>query len=259
MLDAIAGLSALTAGMITPVGLRRAYALTESTPASRTSPQAEDRLELTPGHIHDHGSTCPVCGTAAKSPDADASPTPTRDQQAPTGEKQSILAALGLWPTPAEQEKIEKLKQRDQEVRTHEQAHKAAGGQHAGAATYTYETGPDGRRYAVGGEVSVDISPVPGDPQATITKMQQIRRAALAPAQPSSQDRQVAAQASRIEAEARAELARKTSEASGPVRNNGQKHDEEMSNVDGTQPASPYTPEAAGEPGFKGSLLNIAI
>src|SRR5690606_2788786 len=41
---------------------------------------------------------------------------------------------------------------------------------------------------------------------ATIEKARQIRRAAQAPAEPSSTDRQVAAQAARMEAEARAEL-----------------------------------------------------
>ncbi|MEQ9335590.1 MAG: putative metalloprotease CJM1_0395 family protein, partial [Miltoncostaeaceae bacterium] len=30
--------------------------------------------------------------------------------------------------------------------------HAAAGGQYAGAPSFTYQTGPDGKRYAVGGE-----------------------------------------------------------------------------------------------------------
>ena len=78
-------------------------------------------------------------------------------------------------------------------VRAHEQAHKAAAGAHAkGGPTYEYQSGPDGKRYAVGGEVQIDTSPVPNDPQATIQKMQQVQRAANAPAEPSSQDRRVA-------------------------------------------------------------------
>ncbi|MGD8781495.1 MAG: putative metalloprotease CJM1_0395 family protein [Ignavibacteria bacterium] len=44
------------------------------------------------------------------------------------------------------------------------------------------------------------------DPEATIKKAQQIRRAALAPSEPSSQDRSVANQAAAMEAKARAEL-----------------------------------------------------
>ncbi|WP_206197899.1 putative metalloprotease CJM1_0395 family protein [Thiomicrospira sp. S5] len=102
---------------------------------------------------------------------------------------------------------ISELKSRDREVKAHEQAHLAAGGQHVtGGANYSYQTGPDGRRYAIGGEVGIDTSPVSGDPQATLAKAQQIRAAALAPAEPSSQDRKVAAQASQMAAEARADI-----------------------------------------------------
>ena len=102
---------------------------------------------------------------------------------------------------------VEELKARDQEVRTHEAAHLAAAGQHAkGGPTFDYQQGPDGKRYAVGGEVQIDTSKVPNDPEATIQKARQIRAAAMAPAEPSSQDRQVAAQAVQMESQARAEL-----------------------------------------------------
>ena len=77
-----------------------------------------------------------------------------------------------------------------------------------GAPTFQYVTGPNGRRYAVGGEVRIDTSPVKGDPEATLLKAQQIRRAALAPATPSAQDRSVAATASSLESQARQELLR---------------------------------------------------
>ncbi len=102
----------------------------------------------------------------------------------------------------------QELKARDREVRSHEQAHKAAGGAHAGGISLTTTTGPDGQEYATGGSVSIDASPVPGDPAATIAKMQQVRRAALAPANPSSADRRVATQAREHENEARAEQAK---------------------------------------------------
>jgi hypothetical protein len=106
-----------------------------------------------------------------------------------------------------EKRDLENLKARDREVRAHEAAHKAAAGNLArGGAQFEFDTGPDGRRYAVGGEVSIDTSKVSGDPQATISKAETIRRAANAPAQPSSQDRAVAAQATRMEAEAQQEL-----------------------------------------------------
>lgn len=95
----------------------------------------------------------------------------------------------------AEQKEIELLRQRDQEVKIHERAHATIGGQYASAPTYTYETGPDDRRYATDGEVNIDLTPIPNDPEATIDKMQQVYRAALAPTQPSTQDRIVAAEA----------------------------------------------------------------
>ncbi len=57
-----------------------------------------------------------------------------------------------------------------------------------------------------GGEVSIDSSPVPGDPEATARKAQTIKRAALAPREPSGQDRQVAAQAAQLEAQARQQI-----------------------------------------------------
>ena len=92
-------------------------------------------------------------------------------------------------------------------MRAHEAAHKASAGSFAkGGATFEYQTGPDGKRYAVGGEVSIDTSKIPNNPEATIRKAQTIRRAATAPAQPSSQDRNIAVQASKMEAEARQEI-----------------------------------------------------
>jgi hypothetical protein len=102
---------------------------------------------------------------------------------------------------------INELKLRDQEVRSHELAHASAGGSTTGAPSYTFEVGPDGKKYAVGGEVSVDLSTVNGNPRATITKMQKVHAAALAPANPSAQDTRVAATATRIILQAQSELA----------------------------------------------------
>ncbi|MEM7220185.1 MAG: putative metalloprotease CJM1_0395 family protein [Pseudomonadota bacterium] len=107
-----------------------------------------------------------------------------------------------------DERRINELNARDREVRAHEQAHLAAAGAHArGGIQFSYTRGPDQRLYATGGEVSIDTAPVRGDPQATLQKAQTIRRAALAPAQPSAQDRAVAAQAAQMATEARAELA----------------------------------------------------
>ena len=109
-----------------------------------------------------------------------------------------------------EVKQLRELRTRDREVRAHEQAHASVAGSLArGGPSYEYQRGPDGRQYAVGGSVSIDTSAVSGDPQATLAKAQQIKRAALAPAQPSSQDRAVAAAAAALEANARAELSQK--------------------------------------------------
>lgn len=108
---------------------------------------------------------------------------------------------------------VQKLQRRDAEVRAHEQAHLSTAGQYAaGGPTYTYQTGPDGKRYAIGGEVPIDISKE-STPEATIAKMRTVRRAALAPADPSPADRQIAAQASAIEAQATVE--KRTEDATG--------------------------------------------
>jgi hypothetical protein len=106
-----------------------------------------------------------------------------------------------------EARELEYLKRTDREVRAHEQAHIIAGGNLVrGGASFGYAAGPDGRLYAVSGEVSIDSAPVRDDPQATIQKMQQVVRAALAPARPSSQDRAVASAALKTQAEARQEV-----------------------------------------------------
>ena len=120
-------------------------------------------------------------------------------------EKSTTSSAHGL--TEAEQEQVDELKSRDREVKNHEQAHIAAGGSYVkGGASYEYQTGPDGRQYAVGGSVNIDTSPVPDDPEATIAKAQVVIKAALAPAEPSGQDQKVASQARQMMSDARQEL-----------------------------------------------------
>ena len=110
--------------------------------------------------------------------------------------------------TEVEERVVDELQQRDREVRQHEQAHlSAAGGLAQGGIQYQFQRGPDGRSYAVGGSVRIDTAPVPGDPAATVRKMAQVRRAALAPLEPSSTDRAVAQQASATASQARQELA----------------------------------------------------
>ena len=109
--------------------------------------------------------------------------------------------------TRVEQAVVQQLKLRDQEVRAHEQAHASVGGVHAGSASFTYTRGPNGALYATGGEVGISTSPVAGDPQATLQKARQVQAAALAPLNPSSQDRAVAARAGQMALDAQANLA----------------------------------------------------
>jgi hypothetical protein len=134
-----------------------------------------------------------------------------------------------------QKQQVNQLKKRDAEVKAHEQAHMAAGGGVVqGGASYQYARGPDGKQYAVGGEVKIDLSSEK-TPEATIRKMQQVRRAALAPAQPSGADRSVAAQASQIEAQARMELHAKGEESLN-------KSDETSPSEASGSKASPSTP-----------------
>lgn len=114
-----------------------------------------------------------------------------------------------------DQATLQELQSRDREVRTHEQAHLAAAGQYArGGASFVYQRGPDGKVYAVGGEVSIDLSSE-SSPQATVAKMQTVMRAALAPAQPSATDRQVASQAAARLNQAQQQIQQQQMEESG--------------------------------------------
>ncbi len=123
-------------------------------------------------------------------------------------------------------EEVEKLRKRDREVKSHEQAHLAVAGIYARGVHYEYRRGPDGRLYAVGGEVDIDTSPVPNDPQATIRKAQIIQRAALAPVDPSSQDRAVYAMAVQMEIKAQQELLQEQREKTEKKYNENEKKSE---------------------------------
>ena len=143
---------------------------------------------------------------------------PEKPENPATGRK-----ANGEPLSEAEQRQVAELKKTDAKVRAHEQAHAAAGGPYASAPSYEFTTGPDGKRYATSGEVQIDVSPEK-DPEATIRKMDIVIRAALAPADPSAQDKQVARQAQQQRAQAQVELSKQREaerrEASGNAREN---------------------------------------
>jgi len=100
-----------------------------------------------------------------------------------------------------EERLVKDLSSRDSEVKAHEAAHQAAGGGMTGAASYTYQQGPDGKMYAIGGEVSIS-SPKGSSPEETIKNARQIAAAAMAAGNPSPQDFAIASSARLMEMQA---------------------------------------------------------
>ena len=135
--------------------------------------------------------------------DSSADPESSRSR---AGHEVDRILKTGDDLSTGERERVAELKKVDREVRTHEQAHLTRAGPYVpGGPTFTYVTGPDGRQYAVAGEVKLDMSPEE-DPEATLRKAEAIQAAAVAPAEPSGQDRAVAAKAQRMAREAEREL-----------------------------------------------------
>ncbi|MDR0634962.1 MAG: hypothetical protein LBF91_08300 [Azoarcus sp.] len=167
----------------------------------------------------------------------------------PVGARRGNERADGL--SAADQRRIEEMKATDRAVRAHEAAHMAAGGSLVtSGASYSYETGPDGQRYAVAGEVGIDTSKG-RTPEETLIRADRIRAAALAPADPSAQDRAVAAAAAQMAAEARAEIARANmaeSKADAPPEN-GKRNDA----------AGPSSPARGGENPERAAAFGQAI
>lgn len=105
-----------------------------------------------------------------------------------------------------EQQEISQLKITDAKVRAHEHAHKStAAGLTTSGPNYEYETGPDGQKYAVAGDVNVGYQHS-SDPRVNLRNAQKLKAAALAPAEPSSQDRSVARKADMEIAKAQQEI-----------------------------------------------------
>jgi len=132
---------------------------------------------------------------------------------------------------------VTELQARDSEVRAHEAAHQAAGGGMTGGASYSYQKGPDGRMYAIGGEVSISTKGG-STPQEAIANARQVQAAAMAPANPSGQDYAVATSAKVMEMKAQQELAKEQQakmlgeKEYGSTENNVQQGDSKTSNKD---------------------------
>ncbi|WP_081949092.1 putative metalloprotease CJM1_0395 family protein [Litchfieldella xinjiangensis] len=219
---------------IAPVVNHAAIALRQTTqvsPAGRSASAPEGRpgSQVTGGAAHVEEVRSRQAGYRFESPATPSSRTAqdeTKEGQAPVytakGEEPDPQRHQGVAPRAPNGESLsveqlahlEQLKVTDRAVRQHEMAHQIAGGAYSGGASYEYEVGPDGKRYAVAGEVSIDCGPIKGDPQATIAKMEKVIAAALAPADPSTQDRKVAAMARQALLSARLELAQLQSEMS---------------------------------------------
>ncbi len=174
------------------------------------SPESQARQNQT-GNKQESESTPPNNSEPAKESENLKSPA---DKAEKSDNEKSSVDDL----TEEERRQVNDLKKRDAEVKAHEQAHIAAGGAYvSGGASYEYEQGPDHQNYAVGGEVSIDTS-AENTPEATIRKMQIVKRAALAPQKPSGQDRSVAAQAAQAESRARIELRQQRTEEAAEKR-----------------------------------------
>lgn len=122
----------------------------------------------------------------------------------------STSAQKGNGSNPDFSAKISRLEERDREVKAHEKAHRDVAGQYAGSISLdSFITGPDGKRYADSGHVSIDTSEISGDPEATVKKMETVEEAALAPAtfsELSPEDLTVAAEAREKKAKAQWQL-----------------------------------------------------
>lgn len=175
--------------------------------AAYGDPYGIDSAAINKASISNSDQT-PVGGKANATQGSDAlDKSESKNGDNKTGGKSSENKANGGSElSEEEKQQVAKLKARDLEVRAHEAAHMAAAGGYAGGASYSYQQGPDGNSYAIGGEVSIDTSAL-DDPEATAQKMKIVRAAAMAPANPSGQDYAVAASAMQAEMKAGQEAA----------------------------------------------------
>jgi hypothetical protein len=187
-------------------------------------------------------------GSAAEGEEEDASGvTPDGGRNAAgSGVNEAEGKAPGAMEELSKEEvrQVEELAKTDRKVRQHEQAHMAVGGSLVtSGASYEYQTGPDGKRYAIGGEVGISLAKG-RTPEETLQRARQIRAAALAPADPSPQDQSVAAAAAQMEMQAMQEIA-------------AQRLEESKQGDDGTAAPSPVPPRGAEESANAASFAGI--
>lgn len=218
------------------------------------------------GALYSSTGSVPLHRQGPVSAAAPAPPASVLEVPPPAGTSSSGTTGDTTNLTPEALALLSKLKSRDTEVRQHEQAHlAAAGGLATSGASYTYERGPNGVDYAIGGEVQIDTAPG-ATPEETISRARVIQAAALAPAEPSGADRAVAAQASLMEQQARAELAAQDAQqaadasgaaASGDAGSSSRQGSSQAANqAAGSAPAK-VSPPSALQPSPAEQLQNI--
>lgn len=200
------------------VGQKPAEERSPSSLAQRSTLSGADTVELSRSSMARLANSLAVAGKDCEECEEEElaeeklEETKLAEQQQTEVEPNEVKGADGEALDPKEKAELTEMQSRDREVRAHEQAHQAAAGSlSSGGPTFTYETGPDGRQYVVGGEVQISLKEG-STPEETIRLAQQARAAALAPGEPSGRDLSVAAKASRRENAARAEAYSSTSE-----------------------------------------------
>lgn len=161
--------------------------------------ESNNLTDLNTQSLNDEAATASISAKALELYNAEQSTNSnSEDETSNNSDKEEL--------TQQEKQEVAELKTTDAEVKAHENAHKAAAaGLRTSAPNYEYETGPDGKKYAVAGDVNISYQ-TSSDPEVNLKNAQQLKAAALAPAEPSSQDRKVAMKAEREIAKARQEI-----------------------------------------------------
>lgn len=137
----------------------------------------------------------------------------------------------GVELTMQQVQQVRELQSIDRNVKAHEAAHQAAGGGLAGAASFSYTRGPDNQMYATAGEVPIRMQKG-RTPEETIANARQVVAAAMAPADPSPQDYRVAANALKMEFEARAEATKLKAQEAQEKKEENEENEEKQENLD---------------------------
>lgn len=182
-----------------------------SSPEVATPPSGRDRFAASVRTPLDADRRLAALGSGET--DSVGSKTGSTDGAAPDGSKSGRKDGAttdGSGLTGDERREVKELERRDAEVRAHEQAHlAAAGGLAEGGPKFSFASGPDGKRYATGGEVGIAMR-TGSTPEETIRNAQRVQAAAMAPGDPSPTDQQTAAAAARMAQQTRQELSAKS-------------------------------------------------